>query len=142
MADRAPTTIGAPWSAWFPPVGLEHLFDAQMPKTATSEMVITNDELAALLTLGKSDFWLAPDEFLAQFYGRKTVNGFEGIYAGSRVLASDDQLQSVLASNTLPATIVWFRSGKFGGVPPSFDDPAAWPAGSTFQSTPDWSMIR
>jgi hypothetical protein len=143
MTERPTTAVASPWSAWFPTVGLEQPFDSGLTRPQPNEIVITNDELAALLTLGRSDYWLAPDDFAARFYSRRNASGsFEGIYAASHVLVSADELRAALASGRHAATIVWFRSGKFGGVSPVFEDRASFPPGSMFQSTPDWSMIR
>jgi len=143
MMERQPTAIRSAWWAWYPTVGVEHPFDPQTPKLEPDELVVTNDELAALLILGRSDYWLAPDDFAARLYSRKiSPTQFEGIYAGSRVIVSEVDLESLLRSQAKATTVVWFRSGKFGTVSPSFDDRSAWPTGSTFLSTPDWSMAR
>jgi hypothetical protein len=141
MTDRATTAIRAPWSAWFPPVGLEHPFDFEL-SPQTDGRIFSNDELAAVLILGRSDYWIAPDDFAARFYGRRVESGqLHGIYAGSSVVASEGELRTLVGAGD-SATLVWFHSGKFGGAPPSFADPMAWPPGSMFQSTSDWSVIR
>jgi hypothetical protein len=114
--DPAP---GDTWrTKWSPPVSLSSL-DADR-EIAPDDLIVTNDELAALLVFGKVDFWWPPDPESAARYAFIDRRGgqFRGLYGGAAVLSDLSQLRVLVEDRrTRGVVVALFNTGKFGFDP-------------------------
>ena len=140
LLDRPLTA--AWWSAWAPPAALTQSTDDELAATVAGDVIVTNDELAALLLVRRADYWWTTDNETAAFYGRRYGERLHGIYARLPALVGEPALRTLPAPSSRAISVIWFNSSKFGGVPPAFHEPSSWPAGTIFQLTPDWFLVR
>jgi len=83
------------------------------------EKIVTNDELAALLVLGRVDYWWPPDPTSAERYSFiDQRGGARGLYGGAMVLPDLSALQLIIQyRQTRGVVVALFNSGKFGFDP-------------------------
>lgn len=78
------------------------------------DRAICNDELACRYILGRSDAWLAIETFDREHFAMRTGRGLRGLYGGSEVIATEEQLERAIRAPAGGA--VWLllvNSGKF-----------------------------
>ncbi len=112
---------GDTWrTQWQPPVALSSL-DIDRHIITPGDVVVTNDELAALLLLGRIDFWWPPDATSAQRYSFTDPHGQpRGLYGGAPLITDSSALRILIQENdTRGVVVALFNTGKFG-----FDRPA------------------
>ena len=80
---------------WSPPVALSSLALDRV-SVAPDDVIVTNDELAALLVLGRVDYWWPPDPTSAGRYAFLDQRGGQarGLYGGAVVLSDSSALRS------------------------------------------------
>jgi hypothetical protein len=83
---------------------------------APGDLIVTNDELAALLVLGRVDYWWPPDPESAERYSFIDQRGqIRGIYGGAPVLSDSSQLRLLLRyRHSRGVVVALFNTGKFG----------------------------
>ena len=114
--DPAPSDT---WlTKWSPPVALSSL-DIDRNFIAQDDVIVTNDKLAALLLLGKVDYWWPPDPESAERYSFVDQQGGQtrGVYGGAPVLTDSSQLRLLLDRHTRGVVVALFNTGKFGFDP-------------------------
>jgi len=118
VAHRDGAADAAWWAKWSPPVGLSSLtIDRKI--VAPDDLIVTNDELAALLVLGRVDYWWPPDPTSAERYSFiDQRGGARGLYGGAMVLPDLSALQLIIQyRQTRGVVVALFNSGKFGFDP-------------------------
>jgi hypothetical protein len=131
----------APWS---PPTALPSLDSSTRPSVAADDIVITNDELACLLLVGRVDYWWAPDATSAERYSMRSGGGRRGNYGGGAVLVGSGAVREVLeGADNRAVAVVLFDSGKFGFDPAGLQ--SIKPSGSSMdvrERPGEWVMAR
>lgn len=112
----------ATWrTRWSPPVALSSLtLDRNI--IAPEDLIVTNDELAASLILGRVDYWWPPDPTSAERYGFTDQRGGQvrGVYGGAPVLSDLSAVRLLVQyRNTRGVVVALFNTGKFGFDPSS-----------------------
>jgi len=119
VPHRDPVSGAAWWTRWSPSVALSSLaIDRDM--VAPDDLIVTNDELAALLVLGRMDYWWPPDSTSAERYTFTDQRGGQrrGIYGGAPVLPDLAAVQLLIQQRQTRAVVVaLFNTGKFGFDP-------------------------
>lgn len=119
VAHREPGAGAAWWTKWSPPVGLSSLaIDRNI--VAAEDLIVTNDELAALLVLGRVDYWWPPDPTSAERYAFIDQRGGQhrGLYGGAPVLPDSPALRLLIQRRqTRGVVVALFNTGKFGFDP-------------------------
>jgi len=119
VAHRDPASGAAWWTKWSPPVALSSLtIDRDM--VAPDDLIVTNDELAALLVLGRVDYWWPPDATSAERYAfiDQRESAPRGLYGGASVLADASSLRLLIQHRqTRSVVVALFNTGKFGFDP-------------------------
>ena len=108
---------GAPWQAkWLPPVSLSSL-EIDRDIIGADDVIVTNDELAALLIIGRVDYWWPPDAASAERYAFTDQRGGKarGLYGGAPVLPGTPALRRLIQDrHTRGVVVALFNTGKFG----------------------------
>lgn len=141
-ATQIERPVRAWWGGWSPPVAQSTLDVRQAPRVAADDVVISNDELAAILRAGRLDYWLAPRP-AAQLLTYDTAERVRrGMYAAAE-LVDADALAAIVATTraTHPVSLVIFHTGKFGIDAGTAVRIAELPDGQRIQ-TQDWTHIR
>ena len=130
------------WSWWAPTIGQASLDPATAPQVPDSDVVITNDELACLLRVGRIDYWLAPDATSLERFSLVTPRGRRGMYGGAVAILSADEIGRVVErASPRRVSVVLFRSGKFG-----FDPDRVYAVGPAIvidrSAAEDWALVR
>jgi hypothetical protein len=119
VPHRDPVSGAAWWTRWSPSVALSSLaIDRDI--VAPDDLIVTNDELAALLVLGRMDYWWPPDSTSAERYTFTDQRGGQrrGIYGGAAVLPELAAVQLLIQQRQTRAVVVaLFNTGKFGFDP-------------------------
>ena len=81
---RDPVADATWWTKWSPPVALSSL-DIDRDIIAPDDVIVTNDELAAVLLLGRVDYWWPPDAESAERYAftDRRSGQARGLYGGA-----------------------------------------------------------
>jgi len=110
----------ATWrTKWSPPIALSSLAIDRAIVTS-DDVIVTNDELAALLVLGRVDYWLPPDQTSAERYAFTDRRGgaARGLYGGAPVLLDASSLRLLVQHRqTRGVVVALFNTGKFGFDP-------------------------
>lgn len=107
------------WAKWSPPVALSSVSIDRKFVTA-DDLIVTNDELAALLVLGRVDNWWPPDQTSAERYSFVDQRGGQqrGVYGGAPILADSSALRLLIEHRQSRGVVVaLFNTGKFGFDP-------------------------
>ena len=119
VPHRDPGPGAAWWTKWSPPVALSTLaIDHDI--VAPDDLIVTNDELAALLILGRVDYWWPPDPTSAERYAFTDRRGGQarGLYGGAPVLPDLPALELLIQyRDTRGVVVALFNTGKFGFDP-------------------------
>ncbi|HEX8028253.1 MAG TPA: hypothetical protein VF491_07330, partial [Vicinamibacterales bacterium] len=128
------------WGTWSPPIA-QSTFDArQAPSLDAADIVISNDELASLLRIGRVDYWLAPAP-AAELLTYETSDGAHRGAYGAAELISADALASVIAARASHSvSLVVFHTGKFG-IDEADSKTIAELTGGQRRETVDWTHI-
>lgn len=121
VAHRDPVPGAAWWTKWSPPVALSSV-TIYRDLVTPDDLIVTNDELASLLVLGRADYWWPPDATSAERYAFIDQRGGQarGSYGGALVLQDLSALQLVIQHRQTRAVVVaLFNTGKFGFDPSS-----------------------
>ncbi len=116
IPHRDPGADAGWWAKWSPPVALSSLA-LDRNTIGGDAVIVANDELAALLVLGRVDFWWPPDATSAERYGfaERRPGEARGIYAGATVLADSTAVQRLIRDRGGREVVVaLFNTGKFG----------------------------
>lgn len=129
------------WGIWSPPIAQSTFSAQQAPVVGADDAVISNDELACLLRVGRVDYWLAPGPAAELLTYQDAQHQRRGAY-GAAELVRGDELDRVVAARTAHAvSLVIFHTGKFG-----IDDVDARAiaelSGGQMIQTDDWTHIR
>ena len=82
----------------------------------TSDIIVSNDELASLYFLGRCDYWILPKSRYSQRFQFVAGNSLRGWYGGSQILASFQEFKaSVHEPSNKRFLLILFNTGKFGG---------------------------
>jgi hypothetical protein len=82
----------------------------------SSDIIISNDELASLYFLGRCDFWVLPGSRYFNRFQFTSGNTLRGWYGGSQVLASLQGLKPIIQKEPNKRfLLILFNTAKFGG---------------------------
>ena len=116
VPHRDPVVGATAWTKWSPPVALSAL-DIDRNMIAPDDVIVTNDELAAVLLLGRVEYWWPPDAESAARYAfiDQRSGQSRGLYGGAPVLTDSSALRRLIESPRAHGVVVaLFNTGKFG----------------------------
>jgi hypothetical protein len=116
IPHRDPTPGAAWWTRWLPPVALSSL-TLDRAIVMPTDVIVTNDELAARLVVGRADYWWPPDDNSAERYRfiDRQSGAARGQYGGALLVSDPSAIQGLLAVSSDRAVVVaLFNTGKFG----------------------------
>jgi len=143
-AHRDPVAGAAWWTKWSPPVALSSLaIDRDI--VGPDDLIVTNDELAALLVLGRIDYWWPPDPTSAERYTFTDQRGGHrrGLYGGAPVLIDSSALGLLIQHRqTRGVVVALFNTGKFGFDPSNLQSLIDENDMVELDRTNDWFVAR
>ena len=144
VAHRDPGPGATWWTKWSPPVALSSLaVDREI--IAADDVIVTNDELAALLVLGRVDYWWPPDPTSAERYSFTDQRGGQarGLYGGAPVLTDLSALRLLIQHrNTRGVVVVLFNTGKYGFDPSTLQELIEENTTVELDRATDWFVAR
>jgi hypothetical protein len=129
------------WGVWSPPIAQSTFSARQAPAVAADDIVISNDELASLLRIGRVDYWLAPGPAAELLSYEASAGVRRGVYGAAELLRSDALASVIAARASRPVSLVVFHTGKFG-LDQADAEAIAELSGGQKTDTEDWTHIR
>jgi hypothetical protein len=129
------------WGIWSPPIAQSTFSARQAPAVAPDDIVISNDELASMLRIGRVDYWLAPGPAAELLSYEASAGIRRGVYGAAQLLGPDRLARVIAARESRPISLVLFHTGKFGLDHANSKAIAELSGGQTTE-TEDWTLIR
>jgi hypothetical protein len=129
------------WGIWSPPIAQSTFSALHAPSVAADDILISNDELASMLRIGRVDYWLAPGPAAELLSYEASPGVRRGVYGAAELLRGDRLDRVISARESRPVSLVVFHTGKFG-LDQADAEAIAELSGGEKTETEDWIHIR